>query len=250
MPTITGLQIATDMVQALNIYMPGDTISSDDQTTILRQLNSMIGQWSSDTRTIAVETRLGPFNFINGKGGSANPYTIGPGGDFNVAKPPSQKSLVGCELQLNASSPAVQIPRGIMTNEAWRALRIKDLTSTLFTDIYYRPDYPLGSIFLWPQPTDFSNTMFLTVRQALTAFADMSTVYNVPDGYDEALYLNLALRCARFFGRKPDQSLRDDARMALGAIKRANTDLSDLSNDFAYIGTGDLRGRYNIQTGE
>jgi hypothetical protein len=40
----------------------------------------------------------------------------------------------------------------------------------------------------------------------------------VPDRANEAIYLNLALRTARLFGKSPSQDLRTDARRAYGVV--------------------------------
>ena len=269
MPQITGTQILTDVFQALNVYMPGETLGTNDTATGLRQLNSMLGQWAQQNLTIPAESRtvflLSTINANAGNTGSSTlPFTIGPGGDLNVTKPPNQSSVTGAGLLLNASTPPVEIQRGVMSNDGYDALGIKDLTSVLFTDVFYLPTYlglssqispvsgtPLGQIFLWPVPTDLTNSLVLYLRLPLSYFADLNTQYNIPDGYDEALFLNLAVRLGRFFGRPATADDRHDARESLATIKRANTQLGDLSNDFASLGSNrGRRGGYNLQTGE
>lgn len=253
MPTVTATQLMTDVFEELNIYQPGDTVASADSTKFLRLLNLMIGQWAQQHLTIPAVSRL-VFPLLANKGSSTNPYTLGTNGDLNTPRPPNQNSIVAAGLILNASSPTVEIPRGVMTTDGWNMQRIKDLTSTLFTDIYYRPDFAgnpiLGSLFLWPVPLDLTNSLVLYVKAALTTFADLTTAYSIPDGYDETLYLNAARRVARPFGRVADETLRADAYNALMVIKRSNIQLSDLQNDFGTLGTGHVSRGYNLQTGE
>ena len=256
MPTVTATQIMTDFFQALNIYQPGDAFNATDTTTLLRQLNLLIGQWAQQSLTIPAETRsvfLLSTLFAGGHTGSSTaPFTVGASGDLNIPKPPNQSSVTGAGLLLNASSPPVEIPRGIMTNDGYDRERIKDLTSTLFTSVFYLPTFAggLGELFLWPVPTDLTNSLVLYTRTGLTAFVDLTTVYSIPDGYDEALYLNLIVRAGKFFGRKPDADDRADARTSLATIKRSNVQLSDLDNDMAGIGMRSGRGWYNLSTGE
>ena len=118
MPSVTGTQLMTDAFQALNVYMPGDTISANDSTTALRHLNLLVSEWKQQFLTIPAESR-NVFPLVSGKGNSTNPYTIGLSGDLNIAKPPNQGSLTGAGLLLNASTPPVEIPRGIMTNDGY-----------------------------------------------------------------------------------------------------------------------------------
>jgi len=253
MPTVTATQIMTDAFQMLNVYMPGDTISANDSTSALRFLNLMVGQWAQQGLTIPSEARR-VFTLLSGKGSSTNPYTIGTGGNLDTPRPPNQNSVVGAGLLLNASSPPVEIPRGVMTNDSWAATRIKDLTSTLFTGVYYRPDFagnPIqGSLFLWPVPTDLTNSLVLYIRAALGTFADLTTAYSIPDGYDEALYAQLALRLAIPFGRSVSEDLKELARDSFTTVKRSNVQLSDQANDLGFLGFGRGGRGYNLETGQ
>ena len=246
----TALQIVTDAYADLQVFQAGDAPSPEAAQLGLRHLNLMVGGWAQDTGTIPAVSRL-VFPLLAGKGSSTNPYTVGLGGDLNTPRFVNQASVVDAGLLLNASVPPVEIPRGIMTNEAFAANRVKDLTSGLFTSAYYRPDYVagFGSLFLWPVPTDLTNRLVLYVRQAIASFADLLTSYTFPLGYDDAFRANLILRLARSAGRPIDQDMRDDARRTLALIQRGNVQLSDLPNDFAGIGTPG-GARYDILVGD
>ena len=250
MPSVTARQVISDAFGDLNVYQQGDTVGTADETDALRRLNLMIGQWAQQNLTIpAVEEKVFPLQA--GKGGRTNPYTIGTGGDLNTPRPPNQNSLVGAALFLNASSPPVKLPRSVMTNNAFATNRIPDLTSALFTSVYYRPDFAgdLGSIFLWPVPTDLTNSLVLYIEAALSTFAEATTGFSVPPGYDDALHFNLATKLAIPYGRTITQDLKDAARDTLAVIKRSNLKLADLANDFAGIGGAARAGLYDIQTG-
>jgi len=251
MPTVTATQVMTDAFRMLNVYQPGVAIDPVDSTDALRFLNLMIGQWAQTGLTIPAETRfVAPL--VSNKGSSANPYTIGVGGDLNTTKPPNGESVVAAGLLLNASTPPIEIPRGLMTDAAYEGTRIKDLTSTLFTDVYYLPTFAgnLGSVYLWPVPTDTINSLVLYIRAPLGVFADLTTAYFIPDGYDQALYAQLSLILAIPYGREPSESLKTLARDSFATIKRSNIRISDLANDFAQLGGGRNRRSYNLQTGE
>jgi hypothetical protein len=250
MPVVTALQVMTDAFRMLNVYMSGDTILAVDSTDALRWLNLMIGQWAQQNLTIPAEARL-IFPLVTGKGSPANPYTIGAGGDLNTPKPPNQNSLIGAGLLLNASTPPVEIPRGVMTNDGYDRQHIKDLTSALFTNVFYLPTFAssLGQIFLYPIPTDTTNSLVLYIRAGLSTFADLTTQYSIPDGYDEALYAQLMKRLAVSYGRTLTDDQKELARNSFATIQRSNLQLSDLENDFAHLGGGH-GGGHNIQTGD
>ncbi len=146
----------------------------------------------------------------------------------------------------------VEIPRWVMTDDAYQSLQIKTLPNSQFTMVYYNPTFPAGTIFLWPKPNTTINQLVLYLPLEFDGFADYVTDYTYPDrpGYTEAMEYNLAIRIAAPFGRKltdyPD--VVDLARESLGLIKRANNRLTDVPTDAAVL-TKNLRGQYNILTG-
>lgn len=256
MPSVTAGQIILDAFGDISVTQLGDTITTLDaantgaSTDALRRLNLMCGQWSlNGLMTPGISRVVTPI--VSGKGSPTNPYTIGSGGDINTTKPPVDAALVNAGLLLNASVPVpVEIPRGILTNDGYEGITVKDMTSTLFTNVYYQANYAndFGSIFLWPVPTDTVNSLVLYINAPLSTFADLTTSYYVPPGMDDALHYNLAKRLMTPYGRQI-QEVTDMARETLAAIMRSNVPLSDLGNDFSSIGDG-RRHIFNAITGE
>src|SRR5271154_738646 len=247
MPTVTGLSVVTAAFEELEVFQPGQSIPPADTTSALARLNRMISGWAQLQFTIPAIARF-VFPLVSGKGGTANPYSIGLGGDLNIAKPANQAAITSVGCLLNASTPPVEIPRGMMTDDGWANTRIKDLTNSLFTLLYYNPTFTvagLGTVQLWPVPLDATNSLVLYVQQALVAFADLVTVYQVPDGVEDALVYGLAKKLAKPWGSTVD--LTAEAMNALKIVKGSNLRLLDLPNDCV---TENPRGGYNINTGQ
>lgn len=247
MPTTTALTVIAAAFEELNVFQPGQGIPSADATAALARLNRMLSGWAQQALTIPAIGRF-VFPLVSGKGGPSNPYTIGIGGDLNVPKPANPASIAAVACLLGASTPPVEIPRGLMTDDGWQATQIKDLTNSLFTDLYYSPTFVatgLGTIQLWPVPLDSVNSLVLYLAEALTAFVNLTTVYQVPDGVEDALVYNLAKRCAKPWGSTID--LTPEAMTALSLVKRSNVRLTDLANDCVFENP---RGWYNLQTGQ
>ena len=150
------------------------------------------------------------------------------------------------------SGTPVEIPRPILTDDGYQAIRIKNLANTLFTTVYYNPTYPFGTIFLWPLPNTATNQLVLYLQNVFSGFADLTTAYDWPDlpGYSEALQYQLDLRLATPYARTVPDDIRELARETFGLIKRANNKLSDLPNDATLALGQDPRGGYNINTGQ
>lgn len=249
MPSVTGLSLIRDAFGILNVFLPGETPPNDDAQFALRTMNRMIGGWSQRQTFIPVIARE-VFDLTANKGGPSNPYTIGVGGNLNTAKPSNQASVVGAAVLLTASDPDVEVPLGLYTDDAYDAIQIKELTSSQPTGLYYNPTYATdrGTINLWPVPDNATNDLVLYLQKAITRFADTSTTYYVPEGYDDALIYNLARRLAGPYGKTLSEEDKQLAVNALGVITRANTKLTDLRNDAIWAGPRPTL--YNIETGQ
>ena len=147
-----------------------------------------------------------------------------------------------------ASQP-VEIPRAVVTLDAWQSTQIKTLENSLFTMVYYVPSYPFGQIILWPLPNTDINQLVLYLESIFTGFADLTTQYDFPSlpGYAEALQYQLNLRLSSPYGKPLSEHLMMMARETFGAIKRSNNQLYDLPTD-ASILAFNRRGQYNINT--
>lgn len=245
----TASVIVTGAYDLLGVYAPGDTIATADQADGLRRLNLLVGQWATQDLTIPVTSRTVHALTAN-KGGPALPYTIGPGGDFTESRP--SLGFTGAGLLMGGTTPPVEIPRAILTDDQYQLIALKDLTNPLFTSIYYNATFTagLGSIYLWPVPDTALHSLVLYRFDQLAVFADWSTTpYTFPPGYEEALEYNLAVRLAAPHGVAVPQDVLMLARSSLAAIKRANARWTELPVDPMFTG-GDRRRYYNIVTGE
>lgn len=146
----------------------------------------------------------------------------------------------------------LEIPRPVITNDAYQSIQIKGLPNAQFTTVYYNATYPFGTVFLWPLPNTAQNQLVLYLQNAFAGFADLVTPYDWPDlpGYLDALEFNLAVRVSSSFGVNITEypQVVDLARDTLGIIKRANNQLTDLPTDASVL-TYNRRGGYNINTG-
>ncbi len=244
----TAQLIIYSALQDLGVLGVEETPTSAQSAGALRRLNLMMGQWSLQDLTIPVIAR-DVFDLTANKGGPSNPYTIGPGGNFDTTRP---TAIVGAGLLLTASSPNVEIPRAVITDDAWQAIQVKDLTSTLFNDVYYNPTFSggLGTINLWPIPDNATNDIVLYRRAQLGAFTSLTATYELPEGAEEAIQHNLGVRLAPSYAVPLDilQPIMDLARLSLSIYKKSNVKLFDLPTDYAL--TANNRTAYNVVTGQ
>ena len=241
MATTTAQTVITGAFRLLGIIAAEETPTSAQSSDGLRRLNMMIGQWSICPLTIPYVARE-VFNLVANQAS----YTMGPGGNFDTTRP---ADLVGAGLILGNTSPSVELPRALITDDAYQAIQIKGLTNPLFTDVYYNPTYSggLGTVTLWPVPDNADNQIVLYRLQQLPTFTTLTATYQIAEGTDEPMEYNLACRLAAPWGTVTPPEVQMIARASLRRMKYNNVKLTDLPQDLAFI--KDQRYGYNIVTG-
>lgn len=241
---MTGTALLISALRACGYFLKaGMSPSASELEEARLVLNDIVSTWTTQALTFPFISRE-VFNVTAG----VSTYTIGPSGTFNTTRP---WQLTGSALLLNSSTPPVEIPTAVLTDDMYQAIAIKTQTNTLWTEVYYNPTYAagLGAIFLWPTPTTNVNQLVLYFGTAVAAFADVTTDYTIPPGYGEALKYELAARLLSPY-RVMDPQIRRDvewrAHETLSSLKAANADQADLSLDPAY--TQRTHGTYVIQT--
>ena len=242
---LTAVNLITNTFVTIGVLAAGETPDGALIQDGFRRLNNMMGQLAIQPKTIPVVLRE-IFALVAGKGGVGNEYSYGPGGDFNSTRP---NEVLGAGLLLNSSSPPVEVPLSVMTDAIWQDLRIKDLSSLQPTAIYYNATFNngLGLVNVWPVPTTALNSLVCYRNAQLTTFPSLTATYYVPNGYDEMLEYQLAMRLSTPYRKTITPDLRQLAVDSLANVKRANYRLIDLPTDPAI--TRSSRGGYNILSG-
>jgi hypothetical protein len=241
---VTATSLITSALDSLGVYGVGEQSSAADLADGLRRLNAMLSSWAIQPLTIPVVARE---EFI--PTANVGTYTIGPSGDFDTIRP---TRIQTANLLLNSATPPIEVPCGILTEQAYQALQNKDQTSTQWTQVYYDPTFTtggLGTISLWPIPTTAANYLVLYFQQPLVEFANLTSTYQIPPGYEEALVYNLAVRLAGPHSMRVPDDIRQLAVQSRATIKRQNMPVAELGNDMASIGDTGRKYGYNIVTG-
>lgn len=233
----TAATIVRGALETIGVVGEGQTMTAEKAADGLRRLNLLVGSWAIQPGTIPVTARE-VFALVAGQ----TSYTIGPGGNFNTARP-APADLLGAGMLLTTSTPPVEMARTVYTEAAYASQAVKGLSNGLLSGIYYQPTSPLGTIRPWPVPDTAQHTLVLYLRKALTAFADLTTSYSLPPGVAEALEYGLAWRLCGPYSVPVDPDLKDLARSSLALVKRANARLVDLPSGWP------SGGGYDITTG-
>lgn len=99
----------------------------------------------------------------------------------------------------------------------------------------YQPTFPYGTLYVYPAPGS-NYTAHLFSDLILSAFANTTTPYSLPQGYARALKKLLALELAPIYGKTPSAELRLQAKEAKDLIKGTNaTPVKVMSFDTAIV---------------
>lgn len=240
MPRVSDL--IKNALLELGAYSQGEVVSADDADFCGGKLNRVLDGWN------ARESFVYNVNFVQYLlTANLSPHTIGPGGNFVVAQRPVK--IVNANIVLTNSVPNVFTPLNIRDDDWWSGNRVRDLKSSLPTDLYYSPDWPKGSIYLWPVP----NTAWkldLETWNTLAQFVNLTDVLSMPPGYEDALTLTLAENLAVPFKTPLDPLLIKNAQAARDRIQTLNSVAPRISTNDAGMPTrGNKKTYFNYLTG-
>lgn len=231
---MTVADLITRALMRLSVYQAGEVPVPEDINDGFDRLNSMLGMLRLERLTIPYILRT-TWTITSTKGTTATPYTVGTGGDINVARPPLPNAI-SVFYQDTSVSPTLERKLTPLTDDAYELIPQKDLTSPLPSSYYYSPTYSgsLGALRLWMVPTQSNLQGVLYAPAAIANFAATTDTIVLPDGYDLMLQENLAVLLWPEYGEGPvDPDLRQSALESKRAVKMANYRLADLSVDIA-----------------
>ena len=223
----TVRDLITDALEELGVNAAGQALAPEDAASCLRVLNRMISTWANENLLIPTIDRK-TFTLVGGK----QTYTIGVGGDFVTTYPvrPGQIDLVSVLVN------GVELPVDILNDEQWRDISLKTTSSTFPLQMWADGNYPLNGLWMWPIPTA-ANSMIMSVWGQIASFATVNDVVSLPQGYEEAIVTNLAIRCGPKFNREASQTTMALAGKCLSEIKHMNWEPTYRTVDSALSGT-------------
>lgn len=215
----TANQLISDALVLIGVLGGAETVNGNDAVTGLRVLNRMLDAWRQQpnmaTHSAWVQFTL-PANTTT--------RTIGPSGQINVARP--IKLELGCFTRYQG----IDNPLTVVERDQYANVDLKSEAGSWPSSVYYEPASPIGTLYFWPLAG--SNVeVFLAVRTQLTKFANLTTDYTLPDGYESAIVASLAERLAPVFERPVPPDVRAEASSARRALKRANAKVPTLDMD-------------------
>ena len=236
--TVTSLAIITAAMQEIGALAPGETPSNEDQAWVLQKLQRLIDRYNARLPMI-YNINFSTFTLQ----ANHSPHTIGPGADFDVNQRPVSIVTIGLVLP-----GGVEIPINVRDQDWWANNRIKGLTSTLPTDAFYSPDWPIGQIYFWPIPK-VAYQVIVQSRLVLTEVSDYVTSFSMPPAYWDAIVYELAISIGPSFEREAGATLIGLWKAAIKAVQVNNVASPRLSSDAPSQTSGGGRSDFSFLTG-
>lgn len=239
---MTVTDLATRAMFDLGLLQEGEVPSPSQLVLIMDALNEWLDWLATQSLSVYSVTRT-TWTIT-----SAASYTIGAGGDINVARPVNPEAISNIGY-VNGSFPTpVELQLGPpLTDDMYAAIPMKTYPTPYPTNFYYRPTFPLGTLLPYPVPSASLLTGVIYTQAALSEFTSATQTIALPNGYRRYLRASLAIEIAPIFNAEPSPALIKRLSEGEAGVKRANQRLSDMSSDASVLFRG--RGRSNIYTG-
>jgi hypothetical protein len=179
-------------------------------------LNQQIDYWAA-RGCYAWTTTFQVFTLTPGH----QPHLIGPGlaaPDFALSPRPVR--IVSASLIL-PGSPSTDLPMAIRDNAWWANQRVKSMTTTVPTDLYYEPDVANGQLWFWGVPT-MPYGLRLETLITLQQFQSLTDCFIAPQAYLAAVTLTLAEELVDLWGTDMPVNLARRAMKARDALQSNN----------------------------
>lgn len=241
-PVIAGLAL-----REIGVLAQGEPIDGDTQTDCQLRANLMLDSWNAERLMIFQVQRT--INDINGNPlaltAGQQTYTVGAGGNFNIPRP-ARIERMGIISLTNPQQP-LELPMDYLTDEQWANIPVKNIQSSLPLMVWDDQGFPLRNLWYWCVPNIQVNTA-IYVWTALTQFTSLTTSYELPPAYMEAVVYNLALRLGPSYapGSAVNPATAAMASQAIQRVKGMNAPILDIYCDPALI--TQVGGSYNWLT--
>jgi len=226
----TVREVINDAMVEIGAQDPNEAVTAEAAAYGLRVLNRMLGKWNTEELMVYTVNR-DLYSLTAGK----QVYTLGTGGDFNVARPVKIQAV---SVILNTGAYPVEIPVDVLNDEEWQNTSVKTTPSNFPTKVWITGNMPLNSLYFWPVPQDSTVQVALYTWGRTSAFADVNQSIVFPDGYEEAIVTNLGMALSGSYSIQPSATLQMRAAAARAAIQSMNISPVWLTSDDGLVGRG------------
>ena len=207
----TANEIISEGFGKLGLLEAGETVQPDDAAQGLLVLNTLVDALNLPSN----------FAYTNNDatatlGAGVASLTIGPAQSIAVTRP--VRIEPGSYSRLNG----IDYPMDSITEQEYNLIQFKTNQGTAPNRFFYDAGASTGIIYYHPVPV-VSVVVHHPVQQQASSFADLTTVYTLPQGLKRVFVYNFALDIAPDFEREAPPTVITTAAASLREWKRANS---------------------------
>lgn len=236
---MTGADVIVAALKKSGVTGQGRTPSADDSQDALSDLNDMLAEWNTQRWMIWHLLDLGIVST-----GQTTPYTIGPTGNFNVARRPDRLESAFLRQLVSTGLNTDTFIEILPSWEEYAQITLKKLQSF---SLYGFLDsiWPIGNLYIYPWPQAARYEFHVQAKDVLPIIDLTTDLGTIPDQYMSAIKFNLARRLRQAYGKglAPDPELNNLARNSLDVVKTSNLQIPELRLPKALIR---MSSTYNI----
>jgi hypothetical protein len=241
----TARDLIVGALDLINVTGDGMEPSNEMVSKAFTMLNDIIKTWNLQ-RLMLYKTEEITGILTAGQ----NPHSIGPSGeiDTGTGSRPVKIQRVFTRFTTNNS---VDFTAAQIDSNRYQEIVTKSASTSYPTHFYYKADFPLGYIYMYPVQGQADLEIHITYWMQLEEIVHLTDDVTLPFGYDTALKYQLACDLSPTYGRPVNRgdAIFDRAADLRREIKRANEDDRDVQLDFALSSTNNRGFRFNILRG-
>lgn len=215
---MTVRDLLSRSLRLIGVLASGETADGSQIVDALSSVNAMIDSMKNDGFMI-YENQVIDLSLV----ASQQSYTIGDGGDFDVARP---NDITRAKYLLNDIEYRVEI----ITSLQWADICYKAQTSTIPCKLFYNPASPLGILNIWPKP-DATGTLKLYTTKPIEKFTSVNAIVDLPPGYEDLIVYGGVERIAPEYGKEITQTQMNILMKAKAGISRKNIEPQYMTTD-------------------
>ena len=232
----TASDLIKRSLRLLKVKESGESLTADEEADGLEALNGMLSSWSNQGLMQHGRTQIS--HTLTANDGT---YTIGATGDIVTTTP------VTIESAFIRDSNNVDLEIELINDEQFASIPLKTNIASYPSFMYFNRQFPNATINLYPIPS-IAYTLYHNVIPQLANYTDGSDTVSLPEGYEDAIVYNLALRIAPEY-KMPDtfgqtKELAVETMKWLKTVNGVNTPI--LNSEVVGISRS---GRFNVFTG-
>lgn len=209
----TATDVITGAMRLLGVLASGEALAAAEGADALQALGELCETLSTERLLSGSRART-----VTALVAARASYTIGTGQQIALAWP----NLIEAAGVL--TSDGREIPIRILTDDEYARYEYKALAGSYPTSIYFDHAYAsgVGNVSVFPVTADAGYSLVLYTPCEFSAFADLTTEYDLPKGVTRMLRYRLAVELAPEYDAPADERIERRANDATAAVKRAN----------------------------